>query len=95
MSAGAPNPGKAEADEAARDRASRAVAQEGRHHGTGGVIVRSPEAARAPASAVAAVVSLLHGASAVGEATVAVPLNAHHRAAFAVDGRRMASVLGT
>ena len=95
MNVGVPNPGRAEAGGAAQDHASREVVREGLHHGTGGGIVRSPEAAHAPASAVAAVVTLLRDALAVGGAMAAVPPNAHHRAAFAMDGRRTASVLGT
>ena len=91
----APSPGEVEADEPAQDRASREVVQAGHRHGTRGVIVQSPEAAHAPASVVAAMVTLLRGVLAVGGATAAVLLNAHHRAASAADGRRTVSVQGT
>ena len=95
MSAGAPNPGKAEADEAAQDHANHEAVREGLHHGTEAVIAPSLGAVRAPESVAAAVITLLQNVLAAGGATAAVPPNVHHRAAFAVGGRGTASVLGT
>ena len=95
MTAGAPNPGKAEAGEADLDHANREAVREGLHHGTEAVIVPSLGAAHAPASAAVAVITLLQNVLAAGGATAAVPPNVHHRAAFAAGGKGTASVLGT
>ncbi len=59
------------------------------------MIVQSLAAVHAPANVAALLETHLRGVLAAGGAMVAVPPNAHHRVAFAADGRKMVSVLGT
>ena len=59
------------------------------------MIVQSLVAAHAPANVAALMDTHLRDVLAAGGAMAAVPLNAHHRVAFAADGRKMVSVLGT
>ena len=89
MIAGARNPGKAEAGEVGLDHANREAAREGLIRGTKAVTVPSLVAVRAHESVTAAVSTLLQNVLVAGGAMVAVPHNEHHRAAFAVDGKRM------
>ena len=93
--ASAPNPDGAAAGERAQVRAIRAEARGEDLHETKGVTVQSLAAVHALAVVDAILDTPPDGILAAEGAMVAVPLNAHHQAAFAVDGRKTVSVPDT